>query len=1437
MVRACAVLFIALAHQQTAFKFRASPRRHESHSTSITGSLSDRRSRLHGLFQEDVDELIRSSVETFAQGNAILQSILPAPASSAISSDARKTSSGSSVGYDDIEKEFHHNSYLAGDSADIDVRIYNQLLHRWQASNESGVAARCEEVLARMRYAEVAPDADTYNTLITVWAASGERAALSKAYGYFKDSKGMTITGDAYAALANLVCRSSINDVEKFNLLSEVSSRASSVGGLALSDTALSEYARVLLRVSDRPVQDLTALLALNHSQAVEECLIRALCARSSEDEAYLPRASSAFSALVASDRRISAEVFADYFRAISLRGTGARKELRTILFKTTEEGAGRGVGSAPFDSLLLLYRRNVSSTSAREADEVLQRMLSIGVAPSPLTFEHLTAIWSSVPDSDRVFHLWNECRARGISPTFDTIREMTQCVFRATGTPSAPSLDEVFITATENPAYLSRCKLLLHDMVARGYALSFAAFKQYLRALSLCDKRGSAEIAIELFRSLDKWRLTFRPDLECFEYLMRTFERSLSLSHAENAWNAMKYMRSLGVAPSVSVYESLMTAWVNSRRPDAPTRCLSILEEMRSEGVFPTTRSYNIALRSLTRSVLPQNGGKAVEKLAEMSKHASSPADGESYALVGYALAKSRSRLSDAAAQVEDVYRQFCLYSRSNANLSLDRAQLDSLHRSLISAWSFNRSEECLDKISSLLEAMSVYGLEPHPSIYSTVASAWGTESVHRSRTLLNKLIDRGVSGRRLAIAYNLLLTSGKRSVSAAAAEDLFAAMSAEFTPSIVSYNFLLEAAGRSSAKDVVRRCDDILNGMVDAGPDDYTLQIMHRFWKPRVSPEDLMHRTEELFLRIASPSLASYSIMISGWCNVDVSRASLLVESMIATAGRLGLADFSIYSSLIEAVARNRQASIADRLLRHLLKVSPSSKPDIRLVRLVLEAWSQSTHKTAGEKAQDLLDLLMSEGLGLDAEMLQFTIAAWARQGDSKRLGKATMLFSKAQSESGVSPTASTLRSMVFVYGKLLDSADKAESMLFRLISEGHGSYVDLLAFNIVLDSWGRSSWMLSGRRAEELFLKMRELGIQPDVVAYSSLISALTKKFSEATASKAEAYFNQMCSEGVAPDSRAYTTLITVWTRAKHPNTEAKVRELFARMLGDGCAPTVVTYTAMLSMYSSSKDPQSSQYILDIFDRIKNEGIKLDTAGYSSFLCALGNSKERDAPYQAERVFEEMLDAGVSPDPTAWNILISIWARSRLPGKVEKVEALFKRLLMSKCQPNEFLISTLLKMYTYSDDKEAPSRIRSLYAYLMRSNIHVDAYATKVLIIALNKIMSPFAAMDKIEALLTRMVAYGVMPASGCFSLAVKAEKSPNAYVRGLRYIDMIKGFGKTPSQEVYRAVISAIDSLRWETDRTTAARIALVEEMESEGGAAGYDSPSMQSAPLS
>ncbi len=165
--------------------------------------------------------------------------------------------------------------------------------------------------------------------------------------------------------------------------------------------------------------------------------------------------------------------------------------------------------------------------------------------------------------------------------------------------------------------------------------------------------------------------------------------------------------------------------------------------------------------------------------------------------------------------------------------------------------------------------------------------------------------------------------------------------------------------------------------------------------------------------------------------------------------------------------------------------------------------------------------------------------------------------------------------------------------------------------------------ASQKLIKEHMEKIFSYMdiiREEGIKPNVVTYSSLISKAPYY------DIAESWLETMRKKGVQPNVVTYNTLIS-----KAPDYET-AREWLGAMRQEGITPTVVTYGALISKAADFGTARS------LFDAMKGEGVEPNVVTYNALILKAPNFET------IKSVLEIMRQEGIHPDINSYNALVS-------------------------------------------------------------------------------------------------------------------------------------------------------------------------------------------------
>ena len=178
-----------------------------------------------------------------------------------------------------------------------------------------------------------------------------------------------------------------------------------------------------------------------------------------------------------------------------------------------------------------------------------------------------------------------------------------------------------------------------------------------------------------------------------------------------------------------------------------------------------------------------------------------------------------------------------------------------------------------------------------------------------------------------------------------------------------------------------------------------------------------------------------------------------------------------------------------------------------------------------------------------------------------------------------------------------------------------------------------------MLAGcatpQRARDFLLRMRDLGIAPDVVSYTTIMQ-LEIKAPGGSIGAAEALFREMkaLNPPIAPNVRTHMVLIE--GHGKHGRLEDAVAA-WQRMLADGLAANEYIYTALIDACAKRMDVDAADRILDaaLSDKLVKPNVQMFTA-----MIDLNARAGRGGKVKA--LWRDMMAAGVVLDTTAGALL---------------------------------------------------------------------------------------------------------------------------------------------------------------------------------------------------
>eukprot|EP01018_Ginkgo_biloba_P020986 Gb_14466 [translate_table: standard] len=268
--------------------------------------------------------------------------------------------------------------------------------------------------------------------------------------------------------------------------------------------------------------------------------------------------------------------------------------------------------------------------------------------------------------------------------------------------------------------------------------------------------------------------------------------------------------------------------------------------------------------------------------------------------------------------------------------------------------------------------------------------------------------------------------------------------------------------------------------------------------------------------------------------------------------------------------------------------------------------------------------------------------------------------------------------IRSNVFVCNamlKCLVSSGRVETSikLFEQMKEG-GLNPDIVTYSTLLAGCVKTQHGYS--KALNLFEEFKRKGLKLDSVMYGSLLAVCA---SHGLDEEAEAYFQQMKNEGQSINEFHYSSLLNVYAaKGKHEKAEILVDD----MKSAGLVPNKVVLNSLLKVYARSGLFEKAK---ELFAQLEALGHALDEMPYCLLMDAFAKAGKIE---EAQKIFDEMKVKGIKSDVYSYSTMISAYSKN---GEIEQAKKLAEELENVKGKYDLVMLNTLLKAYARGGDME--------------------------------------------------------------------------------------------------------------------------------------------------
>ncbi|KAL5998149.1 hypothetical protein ACLOJK_009085 [Asimina triloba] len=334
-----------------------------------------------------------------------------------------------------------------------------------------------------------------------------------------------------------------------------------------------------------------------------------------------------------------------------------------------------------------------------------------------------------------------------------------------------------------------------------------------------------------------------------------------------------------------------------------------------------------------------------------------------------------------------------------------------------------------------------------------------------------------------------------------------------------------------------------------------------------------------------------------------------------------------------------------------------------------------------------------------------------------------------------------------------------------------EEMGGPVEVPSYNALLTGLGRDK---DFKRMNLLYTKMKDTGVQPNVVTFSIHINHLCKSRQVDEAMKV---LDKMIVEGGAarPDIITFNTVIDGLCKVGRQEEGLVLVEKMRSQLG--CSPNAVTYNCLIDGFCKAGAMENSE---ELFCQMMEEGVQPNAITLNTIvdgMCRQGRISS------ALEFFNDMCTKGVKGNVVTYSTLIGAFLHV---NNVSKAMELFDEMLRVGSSPDAITYFTLISGLSQAGRLEEACSVASS---MQKAGFHLD-------VVSYNNLISGLCRknrLDKAYEMLKEMEQAGIKPDVATFNTLIAALTRLSNFSSAHQLMTKMVEAGCKPTVVTYGALI--------------------------------------------